>query len=471
MRNNKFYLFYIICLSCSLSVGGAFSNEQEPNKKNMDVMLQKGVVAYHNGERKNAAECFIACSKMEPRNYLPYLWLSMLVSHDYERTIKPLEQAIRVASPFEPDPIAFRGGFKCRFADTPYNDMYTEGVRDLLTALGRDPDNVPACFFMGVATMRIGNFDDAISYYNRVLKNTSDDDQSWANKYPQNFRLLTYHYMATMYIHMQAYDEALKSINLCIEKSIKAEERPENMVSCYRTRLKITTIVNSTKALEDIEQILKYDPASLKDIAYQKIQLLLRKGLLEEAAETCRMVLKSLSPQDNAQLVYISCLGLNCRQTQEAAELLEAFDEQEFMDDFKQGLVQTDFVEFFYRTRCVLNVSRLRYEDALKDISSVIDWKSSISNRLMRAKLLMMMGKEEEARNEVDACLPLLRSDGMSEVFSLEKLFSTGLRGQVLGFPEKFLRHPHSTASAVPVPLMSASLKTQGETPKPESEE
>jgi len=402
-------LLLFCCIFC-FDICCIYANGNE----SFENFLSQGITAFKNGETKKAAECFAECVKINPHSYLPHYWAAMLHGNRLELAEEAIDYAIKLA-PHEPDPHALRGYIKFSKGigtlDTLQGIRYiVQGLDDIDVALIIEPDNVVANYYKAAALTRLNQLNDAVLYFQSVLTNTSDKEEFFAKRHPQNYRYLACYYLAEVYIRLQSFDKALESIDMALAIALQSDMNPTQKANCYRLRYQANYQINKENAVRDLEKIIEYKPSSLKTLTYQKIILLLEMNSIEKATDLCRAMLQSLPPDDLTRVIYIFCLAFKCHQIEEATKNIDDFDEKKFRENYQRGLVSKDDLRFFYETRCFLNIARNRLADAHKDISSKIDLAPDNNSReyLIRTIILFLMDKKEEALADFDPNLPLL---------------------------------------------------------------
>jgi tetratricopeptide (TPR) repeat protein len=293
---------------------------------------------------------------------------------------------------------------------------FTDGVADIDKALSLDPNNILACYIKAFTLVRYKQhkqYEEAIAYFQLVLKNTVNKEEFLNKRHVHNYRLLAYMGLSTVYNRLQSFDKSLESIEEAIAIASKSGEKNSVMANCYRLRYQANYNINKKNAISDLEQIIEYMPLSFKVLSYQKICLLLELNLNDEALNLCQTMLTTLPIDDHARLTYIYCLGFKCDKMGEAMNHVDIYDERKLLEDYRQGLIGTDDLRFFYEFRCFMNIARKKFEEAHKDILSkmALDRRSDTQSSLIRAMILLLMNKQEEARVDLESYLPALHEE------------------------------------------------------------
>ena len=400
----KNFLSVLLCVIMCAFVHGA--SEQEM----FDGYLSAGINAFQTGKLTEAAVCFDKCSKIDPHNHLPWYWGGMVHIINFDKSIQLLDYAIKIA-PHEPDPYAIRGWFKIRRASSPVDILYVQGMADITQALNIDSRNIPANYHLATEVlMRNKQYDKAIVHLNEVLRHTSENTgEATFKQYPQDYIILAYLDVSECYANVQAFDNALKNINMCIERHLKSGKMSSSFLAdAYQIRFEAHKRINKQSAINDIDVIITHAPALRHVMTYEKIDLLLDIDDKQKATDLCRKMLQLSSSNDTSRLLYIYCLGFKCEQMEEAAQFIDLFDEEKLRKDHELGIVTKNEMLSFYEVRCFLNIVRGRFEEASQDISSKIALKSIIArDYLVRAKILLIMGKSEDAQSDINTYLRL----------------------------------------------------------------
>jgi len=426
-----FWLCFLFCLgvfSLQADAQGLFDNFQravplQVDKQGLfDSYLDLGITALKSGNTPEAAKYFDKCAEISPDNYLIWLWRGVFINENNpDLAEQAFEKAIKLA-PHEPDPYAMRGYLRLKKAESTNTlqglKYLLDGMEDIDKALSLDPNNIPACFHKASALFRYKQherYDEAVTLFKQVLKNTLNKEEILQRRYSPDYRLLAYMGLCMLYNHIQAFEKALENIDMAIELVSKSEEvkKDSMMETCYRLRYQANYQINKRNAVTDIEKIIEHNPSSLRTLTQQKIFLLLELELNTEAKNLCRTMIKTLNMDDSMRLGYIYLLGFICNEMEEATKHLDMYDETKLHEYSQKGLIQNDELRFFHVARCFMNIARNKFDEAYQDNAAKIDLEdgSNPQSHIVRALILLLMDKKEEARNCLDAYLPLLYAD------------------------------------------------------------
>jgi len=413
MKKTPLHLF-VFSFSFCLCVVALQANEQNL----FETYLDNAITAFKNGDRQEAAEFFKKCVEIDPNNYHIWYW-GGIFSQDVDMAEQAFDHAIKL-EPHEPNAYALRGQLRLVKSESTGNALqrmkhFIDGMADLDKALHLDPNNVIACYIKAFTLLRHeqhGRYEEAIAYFQLVLKTMVNKEETLKNRHIHDYRRLAYLGLATIHNRLQNFNKALGYVDKAIELASMSEDNNAAMTISYRLRYQTNYHINKKNALSDLEMILEHDPSLLIALTYQKTLLLLELGLKEEATDFCRMMLKTLDSDDHTRLIYIYCLGFKCNEMEEAAKHIDAYDEKKLQEDYRAGLISNSDLRFFYETRCFMNIARNRLEEAYSDNATKMDLeRGTTRSYLVRALLLLLMDKKEEARVSLDVYLPLLHEE------------------------------------------------------------